>query len=73
MLRSISQVSILCPTVFLLYTNDHPDNFTCNFTIYDDDITLYSKCDQASDLCQELELASGLESDLRHTVDSGRK
>ena len=35
--------------------------------------TLYSKCDQASDLWQQLELASELESDLRDTVDWGRK
>ena len=33
------------------------------------DSTLYSKCDQASDLWQQLELASELESDLRETVD----
>ena len=32
-------------------------------------ILLYSKCDQASDLWQQLELASELESDLRDTVD----
>ena len=34
---------------------------------------LYCKCDQASDLWQQLELASELESDLRDTVDWGRK
>ena len=34
---------------------------------------LFSKCDQASDLWQQLELASELESDLSDTVDSGRK
>ena len=33
----------------------------------------YSKCDQASDLWQQLQLASELESDLRDTVDWGRK
>ena len=32
--------------------------------IYADDTTVCSKCDQASDLWQELELASILESDL---------
>ena len=42
-------------------------------TIYADDTTLYSKCNQASDLWQQLELASELESDLRDTVDWGRK
>ena len=34
---------------------------------------LHSKCDQASDLWQQLELASELESDLRDTVNWGRK
>ena len=41
--------------------------------IYADDTTLYSKFDQASDLLQQLELASELESDLRDTVDWGKK
>ena len=35
-------------------------------------ILLYSKCDQSSDLWQQLELASELESDLQDTVDCGR-
>ena len=38
-----------------------------------DDTTLYSKCDLGSDLWQQLELASELKSDLRDTVDLGRK
>ena len=45
----------------------------CNIAIYADDTTLYSKCDQASDLWQQLELASELESDLRDIVDWGKK
>ena len=45
----------------------------CNIAILSDDITLYSKCDQASDLRQQLELASELESDLWVTVNWGRK
>ena len=37
----------------------------CDIAIYADHTTLYSECDQASDLCwQQLELASKLESDL---------
>ena len=41
--------------------------------IYVDDTVLYSKCDQASDLWQKLELASALESDLQDTVNWDRK
>ena len=36
-------------------------------------MTLYSKFDQASDLWQQLKLASELESDLRDTLDWGKK
>ena len=44
------QGSILSPTPFLLYINDLSDYVICNIAIYADDTTLYSKCDQASDL-----------------------
>ena len=49
---------ILNPTLFLPYINDLPDDIICSIAIYADDTTLYSKCDQASDLWQQLELAS---------------
>ena len=57
----------------LQYINDLCDDVICNIAIYADDTTLYSKCDQASNLWQQLELASELESDLRDTVDLGKK
>ena len=61
------------PTLSLLYINDLPDNAICNIAVYADDTTRYSKCDQASDLWQQLELVSELESDLQETVDWGKK
>ena len=49
------------------------DNFICDIVISADDATLYSKCDQASDLWQQLELASELESDQKDILDCRRK
>ena len=61
-------------TLLLLYINELLDNVICNITIYaDDSSTLYSRCDQASDLWQQLQLTSELEFDLWDIVDWGRK
>ena len=69
----VRQGSILGPTLFLLNINDLLDDVICDIAIYAEDTTLYSKCDQASDLWQQLELASELESDLQDTMDWGKK
>ena len=46
----VPQGSIPGHTLFLLYINDLPDDVICNIAIYADDSTLYSNCDQESDL-----------------------
>ena len=55
--------------VILQYINDLPDDGIRDIPIYDDDSTFYCKFDQASDLWQQLELVSELESVQRDTVD----
>ena len=60
---AVPQGSILGYTLFLLYIDLH-DDVSCNTAICADDTTLYSKCYQASDLWQQLEMATELESDL---------
>ena len=45
----VPQGSIIGPTLSLLYINDHSE-FICDIAIFVDDITLYCKCDQASDM-----------------------
>ena len=69
----VPQGFILGPAFFLLFMNDLPDDVICNIAIYANDTTVYSRCDQASDLWQQLDLTSEFESDLRDTVDWGRK
>ena len=69
----VSQGSILGPTLFQLNINDLPDDVICDIAVYAGDTTLYSKWGQASDLWQQLELVSELESDLRDTVVWSKK
>ena len=45
----VPQGSIIGPTLSLLYINDHSDVIS-DIAIFVDDITLYCKCDQASDM-----------------------
>ena len=53
---------------FSYYIHYHlPDDVICGIAIYAHDATLQSKCDQAFDLWQQVELASELESDLQET------
>ena len=59
--------------IFLLYINDLLHDVMCDIAIYADNIALYSLCYQASDLWQQLKLASELESGLWDTVDWGKK
>ena len=57
----------------ILYINDLPDDVICNIAIFVEDTNLYSKCDQVSDLWQQLDLTSEVKSDLKEPVDWGRR
>ena len=72
-IAGVPQTRFFGPTLFPLYINDLPHNVICDIVFYADETTHYSKCDQGSDLRQQLELVAQLESDLCDTVDWGKK
>ena len=57
----------------VLYINDLACNFICTIAIYHDDTTLYCTCNQASNLWQQVEVASKLESELKGILGLVRK
>ena len=54
----VLQGFILSPTLSLLHINDLPNDVICNIVIYSDDTTRFSKCDQTSDLWQQIRIGS---------------
>ena len=54
----VLQGFILSPALSLLHINDLPNDVICNIVIYSDDTTLFSKCDQTSDLWQQIRIGS---------------
>ena len=60
----VPQNPILATTLFLLYVNDLTDGVICNTATYADDTALCPKCDQASDLWEQLDLAPELKDEL---------
>ena len=66
------KISFLILQLFLIYIDDLPIDCICNIVIYADD-TLYSKCDQSSDLGQQVDLASEFESNQQDIFNKVRK
>ena len=63
---------IFCPSL-VLYINDLSPNIICNISINDDSSDLYSEYEQALSMLHQLDLVSGLKSDLIDTMNWSRK
>ena len=48
------------------------DNMTCNIAIFGDNTSLFSTCDQALDLCRQLDVASEIELHFIDTLERSR-
>ena len=66
----VPQGSILGPMLVVLCFHGLPDYIICNTAVCADDTTLSSKCDEVSDLWQQLELASELQSDILSVLET---
>ena len=58
---------------FLLFINDLPVIVLLKIAVYADDTTLYCRYDKASGMWKQVVISSGLESDLRDTVEWGNR
>ena len=67
-IAGVSQGSTIGPKLSLRYSNDLPDHVICNIAIYADNTTFYSKCDQASDLWQQIDDTTSILSVIRHLI-----
>ena len=62
-IAGVPQDSTIGPKLSLRYSNDLPDHVICNIAIYAD-----NKCDQASDLWQQIDDTTSILSVIRHLI-----
>ena len=63
----------MVPNLFLIFTNDLPDNILSQLAISADDTTIYSCLGETNDHFNKAELAADLEVDLRTVAEWGEK